>query len=191
MVHAAFRVPLSVVRNHQLRRHRAGAAAGAGALARSRRGGRNWYHRALCGLVDRAVAGKSARLESGTLRVACNGSAVPLVPTDRADEYVGGVRFRAWRPASSLHPTIGVDAPLAFDLYDRWSRRAVAGCTYHVAHPGGRHYERFPVNSNEAESRRLARFFPFGHTPGPSPEPQPRTASRFSAHARFALDALS
>jgi uncharacterized protein (DUF2126 family) len=118
-------------------------------------------------------------MNSGRYTIACNRRAVPLCSTGRAEEYVGGVRFRAWQPASSLHPTIPVDAPLVFDLYDRWSGRAVAGCTYHVAHPGGRNFERFPVNSYEAESRRLARFFPFGHTTGPYPEPQPLIRPEF------------
>jgi uncharacterized protein (DUF2126 family)/transglutaminase-like putative cysteine protease len=111
-------------------------------------------------------------MNPGRYTIACNRSAVPLVSTGRAEEYVGSVRFRAWQPASSLHPMIPVDSPLVFDLYDRWAGRAVAGCTYHVAHPGGRNFERFPVNSYEAESRRLARFFPFGHTTGPYPEPR-------------------
>ncbi len=108
--------------------------------------------------------------------VTCNREAVPVAATERTGEYVGGVRFRAWQPASSLHPTIPVDAPLTFDLYDRWNGRAVAGCTYHVAHPGGRNFEHFPVNANEAESRRLSRFQPFGHSDGHYPEPRLQTS---------------
>jgi len=111
--------------------------------------------------------------------IACNGCAVPMRATGVNEESVGGVRFRAWRPAASLHPTIDVDAPLVFDVYDRWTRRAVAGCTYHVAHPGGRNFEHFPVNSNEAESRRLSRFFAFGHTTGPHDEPRPVVRPEF------------
>jgi uncharacterized protein (DUF2126 family) len=109
--------------------------------------------------------------------VTCNRHTVPLSATDVPGEFVGGVRFRAWQPAACLHPTIGVDAPLVFDLYDRWNGRAVAGCTYHVAHPGGRNFEHFPVNANEAESRRLSRFQGFGHSDGRYPEP-PRPTAR-------------
>jgi uncharacterized protein (DUF2126 family) len=98
--------------------------------------------------------------------ITCNGAPLPLQSTATVGGFVAGVRYRAWQPPSALHPTIGVHTPLIFDIVDRWMNRSLGGCQYHVMHPGGRHYETFPVNAFEAESRRLERFFRIGHSPG-------------------------
>jgi len=116
--------------------------------------------------------------------VTCNGETLPLHPTGTNGEFVAGLRYRAWQPPNCLQPTIGVHVPLTFDLVDTWQHRSLGGCQYHVVHPGGRSYDNFPVNAFAAESRRLARFFRFGHTPG-----EVRVAPALgSAYCPFTLD---
>ena len=69
---------------------------------------------------------------------------VPMHPTGTIGEYVAGIRYRAWQPSSCLHPTIGVQTPLVFDLFDNWNAKTVAGCIYHVSNPGGQNPSYIP-----------------------------------------------
>ncbi|MCH8530254.1 MAG: transglutaminase family protein [Saccharospirillum sp.] len=115
---------------------------------------------------------KVSGLVPGRHILTCNGRSVPLHHSETRGEAVAGIRYRAWQPPSALHPMIPVHAPLVFDLVDTWNERSIGGCTYHVSHPAGRNYEHFPVNANEAEARRLARFWPYGHTQGHLPAKQ-------------------
>jgi uncharacterized protein (DUF2126 family) len=103
--------------------------------------------------------------------VTCNGRRLPLHDTRDKDTCVAGVRYKAWGPPSSLHPTIRPHTTLVFDVLDRQAERSIGGCRYHVTHPGGRNYDTLPVNESEAEGRMLARFEPMGHSPGHRPVP--------------------
>jgi uncharacterized protein (DUF2126 family) len=116
--------------------------------------------------------------------IACNGVRVPLHPTGTNGQFVSGVRYRAWNAPNALHPTIGVHSPLVFDIFDTWAGRSIGGCTYHVSHPGGRNYDKFPVNAYEAEGRRIARFYAMGHSPGPIHITEPPPSKEFP----FTLD---
>lgn len=138
------------------------------------------------GGVSRSVDATVERLEVKVERltpsrhiIACNGRRVPMNSTRENGVFVGGVRFKAWSQPSSLHPRLPVQAPLVFDVFDMTNERSIGGCTYHVAHPGGRSFETFPVNENEAEGRKLARFEMRGHTPGKTPAPPLETNPEF------------
>ena len=119
-------------------------------------------------------------------RVVCNGFVVPVRPTGTNGEYVAGVRYRAWQPPHCLHPQIPVHSPLHIDFYDTWSQRSIAGCTYHVVHPGGRASDVRPVNAAAAESRRLARFARLGHRQGVYEPIELAPPPALSAYARSA-----
>ncbi len=127
-------------------------------------------------------------LNSSRYTVTVNGHPVPLQATGVVGEYVASVRYKAWNPPSSLHPSIGVHAPLTFDVVDTWMQRSLGGCQYFVSHPGGLAYDTLPVNAYEAESRRLARFARMGHTPGSMQVPPPNSAVVPSAEFPFTLD---
>jgi uncharacterized protein (DUF2126 family) len=183
--------------HHEFRFPKVGDFAARGALVELRTALEPWHvmgEEGVVGGTARYVDSSLERMQvkatglsdGGRYALTVNGVVLPMQPTGVVGEHVAGVRYRAWQPPSALHPTIGVHAPLVIDLVDRWSGRSLGGCQYHVAHPGGRNFERFPVNAYEAEGRRLARFARVGYTPGNIvlAEPQARPEHPFTLDLR-------
>ena len=168
VVRAAFRIPLP-----EARRFRGAAASSSSCVRRSSPGtcmGEEGAAGGTVRYVDSSVERLQVKVTRARARPLCRHLQRPARcrcgRRAREGEFVAGVRYRAWQPSSALHPTIGIHSPLTFDIVDTWMKRSEGGCQYHVVHPGGRSHETFPVNAFEAESRRLARFFRIGHTPG-------------------------
>jgi len=144
--------------------------------------------------VDSSVERLQIKIEDfneARYTLACNGVQIPLSRTSVEGEYVSGVRYKAWQPWSALHPTIGVDTPLTFDIIDKWNDKSIGGFNYFVSHPGGRSYDTFPVNSYEAESRRINRYWDFNHSQGEVVDYEPIiSSSKNSVFANGAKRAL-
>jgi uncharacterized protein (DUF2126 family) len=121
----------------------------------------------------------------GRHEVLVNGFELALKPTRTRGETAAGVRFRAWAPPHSLHPHLGIHHPIRFDVVDRWARRSLGACAYHVWHPEGRAFGTPPLTRFEAAARRAQRFTIEGPAPWPVTVSSTVHAPPASSEARF------
>ena len=126
----------------------------------------------------------------------CNGRRVPLQPTRTRGRFLAGVRYKAWNPPSSLHPTLWPVYSLVFDLLDARTGEVLGGCTWFPARPSlvGFSAAPAPVASGEPEREPHyrpqaavlppwspgGRFLPFGSGARKMPVPEaPWAGSRY------------
>ncbi|MCC6213389.1 MAG: transglutaminase family protein [Polyangiaceae bacterium] len=118
--------------------------------------------------------------------VAACGFAVPLAPIEgRVGEWVGAVRFRAFRPCPGLHPDLAPVDPVVLEWRQGGAARAVA---LHGWRPGGGAYPALPASDAEARARRLERAV--ATAPDPTAPAAPRHASRYTLDLRREASAL-